>query len=521
MTLNKLKWYNINMKKVLKRIFVYLGVAIISLVATVVLCAGFLFFYRDGNIFGFQYISRKDVIYASVEQNLSATEKIEINGNNFDITVQCSSTAKNLRGAMRNNVFGYTTKKKASANFTLEYKADEKRAVFTVQEPSGWLSKNKSYIVVIIPEDVALNRCSISVSSNKGNITINGDELLEAGEISVKSSKGDVEIKNSKLTNNVRFDVGSGDFKIDETCSSDGKINVISSVNSGRVLLNKIDSEKLEIDKCEVEKLVKGEIYLLKANELYSANNIQGGGKIIVKDIVSAKFASQDTDVSIENISGTVMSVLELSGVGDVKIVGAKCDLKIIAHNGKVVVENPFKTVNVTSDDGNITINNATFYVSVSSGGGNINVNFSEGAGNYSSTDEASARKIFATTMNGTITINGLQNGEIKATNKGVINLIYNKVVGNNSVSGKNGLVNIIVPAPGTPVGSDYAFNLRVTKTEVPCDIEVGSVKWHEAVADGGWERNNIYNENNISHSNNLVVGSMGGVIKIRSRDLV
>lgn len=509
------------MKNVIKRIFVYLGVAIISLVATAVLCAGFLFFYRDGNIFGFQYISKKEVIYAKVEQNLSATEKIEINGKNFDIVVQCSSTAKNLIGAMQNNVFGYTTKKKAVASFTLDYINSEKRAVFTAKEPSGWLSKNKSYIVVVIPEDVASNKCLISVSSNKGDITIDGKELLKAGELSVKSEKGDVQIKNSLLAGDIKLDVGSGDFSIDETCSSEGEINVISNINSGKVLLNKIDSTKLKIDKCQVEKITKGEIYLLKANELYSANNIEGGGKIIVKEVVSTKFASRDTDISIENISGNVPSVLESSGTGDIKVINSKCELKVVAHNGKVVVDNPYKSLNVASDDGNISVNNATLYVSVSSGNGNINVNFSDSAGNYSSADAEPSRKVFATTINGNITIKGLQNGEVKATNKGTINLVYNKVVGNNSISGKNGFVNIVLPAPGTPIGSDYAFNLNIVKTEVNCDIEVGSVKWLEPVAEGGKVFNNIYNENNISHNNNLKIESLGGVIKIRSMDLI
>ena len=521
MTLNKVKCYNIYMKNVIKRIFVYLGVAIISLIATCVLCAGFLFFYRDGNIFGFQYISKKEVIYAKVEQNLSATEKIEINGKNFDIVVQCSSTAKNLIGAMENKVFGYTTKKKGVANFTLNYISGEKKAVFTAQEPSGWLSKNKSYIVVVIPKDVASNKCLISISSNKGDITIDGKDLLKAGEMSIKSAKGDVQIKNSQLAGNVRFEVGSGSFSIDETCSSENKINITSSINSGKVFLNKIDSANLKIDKCEVEKLTKGEIYLLKANELYSASNINGGGKIIVKDVVSTKFTSRDTDISIENISGDVPSVLEVSGTGRVKVVNSKCELRVIAHNGKVVVDNPYKAINIASDGGDIVVNNATSYVSVSSGEGNIDVNFSENAGNYSSSDSEASRKIFATTMNGKITVKGLQNGEIKATNKGVINLVYNKVVGNNNISGKNGLVNIVVPAPGTPVGSDYAFNLNVVKTEVNCDIEVGSVKWLEPVAEGGKAFNNIYNENNIIHNNNLVVESLGGVIKIRSVDLI
>ena len=149
--------YNINMKKGLKTFLIYLGVLILAFLATVVFCAAFLFFYREGNIFGIQYIKRNELIYARENEDMSDIQKIEVYGNNFDINIKLYHGISDLAGVMSNKVFGYAKKSKAQASFTLEYDEVNKTAVFTVKEPKGWLNKSECYIEIALPSDLAEN----------------------------------------------------------------------------------------------------------------------------------------------------------------------------------------------------------------------------------------------------------------------------------------------------------------------------------------------------------------------------
>lgn len=509
LTLARLKWYNINMRKIIKRVFLYFGVASMSLFATVVLCAGFLFFYRDGNIFGFQYVSIKETIHAKTDKNMSATEKIEVNGNNFEIKVRASGDVKELSGSMVCNVSGYTRTSKSKASFTIDYNSGERKVVFTAIEPTGWLSKKNSYILIMIPTEMAKKNCQICIKSNKADITLGGGETLSVGEVVIRSGKGDFIATNVKFNENITLDVGKGDFAIDEGCISSKLIDVHLSVGSGRVGLMRLN-EKFEIDRCVVDKITRGEIYLLKAVELYSAGDVKGGGKIVVGQVGSVNFASEDTDISIDEIANKVQSNIRISGMGDVKISTCRGDLKVDGCDGNIVLENSYGATVLTAKQGDISLPSATLYVSASTDYGNINITFGSGAGEYSSADTNASRKVFANTLNGHITVKGLQNGRISASGKGRIDLEYDKVLGVNEIIGGNGNINIVVPS-GRP------FNLTVLKTEVNCDIMVGVVNKSSAVAEGGWTENGIYG----SSMNDLKVQSGKGVIKIRSKDLI
>ena len=129
------------MKKVFKSTFIYLGVILLAFIATIIFCAAFLFFYRDGNIFGIQYVSSKQVLYAQTSVDLSGMQSIEIESDGYDITIGANSNVKTLVGAMRNKVFGFARKSQAQPSFKLKYNPDTKVAVFTVKEPEGFLNK--------------------------------------------------------------------------------------------------------------------------------------------------------------------------------------------------------------------------------------------------------------------------------------------------------------------------------------------------------------------------------------------
>ena len=107
------------MKKAFKTIFIYFGVLLLALIATIIFCLGFLFFYRDGNIFGVKYVKINQVIYAHESADMSNLQNIEIRSSAYDVNVKLYSNMDQLAGAMRNKIFGYTHKSKAQAKFEL------------------------------------------------------------------------------------------------------------------------------------------------------------------------------------------------------------------------------------------------------------------------------------------------------------------------------------------------------------------------------------------------------------------
>ena len=164
-------------------------------------------------------------------------------------------------------------------------------------------------------------------------------------------------------------------------------------------------------------------------------------------------------------------------------------------------------------------MDNAFKSISAITSYGNIEINFNESAFSYAM--DSNSRTAFATTKNGHIIINGLENGNIKATGNGRISLNYNKVLGDNEVSSQYGIINIVVPNPtDTSNANEYAFNLQVDSS-INSDIKVGVVGSLGVDFNGSGlkEFKNIYNSES-STVNNLRVLAAHNMIKIRSRDL-
>ena len=131
------------MKKTFKVIFIYLGVLILALLATIVFYGGFLFFYRDGNIFGFSYVNSKQIIYAEVEEGLTNLDYIEVESGSYDVIVRVNDNVDKLSGAMRNEIFGYVYKRGAQASFDAKYNSDTNTVKFVAKESKGWINKSK------------------------------------------------------------------------------------------------------------------------------------------------------------------------------------------------------------------------------------------------------------------------------------------------------------------------------------------------------------------------------------------
>ena len=514
------------MKKAFKVIFIYLGVIILALLATVVFCAGFLFFYREGNIFGIQYISTKEVIYAKENEDMSGIQAIEVYSESYEVRIGIVEGVENLIGAMNNEVFGYTKKAKAHTSFKLEYNEDTKTAVFSSQQPKGWLNKKKSFIQIAIPESWADKEFDLIIKTEKADISVLGTDLLSVDNLVIDSNKGEASVSNLNIAKGIDVNIGSGLVYLDSTCSTTNGIDAVINVGSGTINFAKVDTQKFSFGTVEIRRIVKGKIGIIKAEELITNGNINGGGKIEVGEVGVVNFESLDTDIAVKTINGvqgsnSAKSIITITGYGDVFVETSKSNLEVNGYNGNINVNTITESAVLMSNQGDIAVYNAIKAIGVNTEYGDIYVNFVNSNAVY--TPENGIKAIEATTKNGHIIIKGLQHGVITATDNGRISLSYDKIVGNNVIRAKTGAVNIVVPAPtSTSAENAYAFNLKVN-SDVNSDIKVGVVGQLGGVdfaGSGSKEFSNIYNSES-STLNILNVSTSTGVIKIRSTDLI
>jgi len=514
------------MKKAFKTLFIYLGVLLLAFVATAVFCGAFLFFYRDGNIFGIQYIKRNEILYAQENEDMSALKTIEINCESFDVRINVNSQTKNVSGAMKNKVFGYTHKSKAQPSFGLEYDEATQTAVFTAVEPKGWLSRKDCYIEIVIPKDLAEKGYDLHVTTNKSDVVIGGEDVLTLGDIVIKNNKGNTSVKNVLIKGSIEADIGSGWLGFDSKCKTNRKVDCEIKLGSGLVNFTKVNPDEFLIKTVEIKSIKSGTVGIERLEELITNGNINGGGKIEIHNVDFVDFTSLDTKVYIENlgkIGTSVTSRLTFSGFGGCTISNVYSHLQVDGQDGDITINSATETISLITTKGNIKMYKALKLVSASSEYGNIDITFDNVALDYSPSSVGDAnlnRTVIATTKNGHIWIKGLQNGRVSASGSGKISLQYNKVVGENVIDAKTGMVSIAVPNPtSSSRAGEYAFNLTVD-SKTASDIKVGVVGSIGAVdfADSGFKNfTNIYGD---AGTDNLKVTSTTGVIKIRSNDL-
>ncbi|MFQ6723805.1 MAG: hypothetical protein ACLRFE_00535 [Clostridia bacterium] len=517
------------MKKVFKVIFIYLGVALLALLATIIFCAAFLFFYREGNIFGIKYISTSEYIQARDDEDMSGLKSIEITGDSFDIYIKSYDGIGSVVGVMYNKVFGFAKSSEAQAEFSLEYDEVNKVAQFSSVQPSGWLNKSKSYIEIGVPKTLAETGIDLVVISKKADILIGGETDFVINNIIVESIKGDVELTNTCINNQIDINIGSGLLYVDDKCSTAGKIDLNISLGSGKINFTKVNRDNFNIKSVKINSIKSGQIGVLKADELISDGNINGGGRIEIGEVGVVDFLSLDTDLSIVNLLKTEgnSSRIVITGHGDVWIDTVMCDLMVNGNNGSVYIRSALGVVDVETNKGNINIDMADNLVQVNTVDGDAVIKFNPDALEHNpDLDSVSNnyRKVIATTQNGHIKVYEVQNATVQATNAGKVTLEYDRVVGQNVILTQSGSVYIVVPK-AQKLDDSHAFNLQLS-SQVNSDIKVGIVGslgdvQYEVNFNGKSETfNDIYNSG-TGTENDLIINSTYGLIKVRSEDLI
>ena len=498
--------------------FTYLGVILLSLLMTVFVCAAFLFFYRDGNIFGLQYIKRNEVIYANVQNvSTSSIKGISVASEGFDIKIDINSYSGEIRGAMVNKAFGYVHKSKAHANISARFDESTGMVVFNVVEPGGWVSKKDCYIAIGIPESLVDGDIDIDVNSEKGDISVGGNKKISVNDVYVRSGKGQTTLTNLVIKGDLGFDVGSGWLFVDEKCVA-SDIDISVKLGSGKINLTRI--KEFSIKSVKVESIKSGTIGVLKAFEVVTEGDINGGGKIEVGEVKEVTILSLDTDIKVGTLGelgseSALTSRIDISGNGDVEILKAYTNLQITGHNGDVKINEVTGDVSLTTNQGDVEIYNAYKNVSVDTQYGNARVQFSDQAPQYSS----GGRILIAGTKNGHIMASGLQNASVAIREKGRVSLDYDLVRGeNNIMAPKTGIINIVVPYKHD--FESVAINLKTISETLP-DVKVGTADSQQAYIEDGVYILDVDDIYGTAGKNSLNIETATAVIKIRSKDLI
>ena len=511
------------MKKKLKIIFIYIGVLLLSLLMTVVACAAFLFFYREGNIFGIQYIKRNEILYADVSGIAGrSVSGITVIVDDFDVNIGVSPYGEEVRGALNNKVFGYTLKSNAQASITAKYDSVSGEVIFTIVEPQGWLSKKDCYVAIAIPETLAQMNIDLTIKTDKGDILIGRGDQISFGDVNIESSKGEVTLSNVAVENVLNANIGSGWIYVDEKCVADN-VDVNVKLGSGKINFTRIDNFNIKTFK--IESIKSGVVGVLRAYEVVTDGNIQGGGTVEIGSVTELEILSQDTNIKVGTVGqlgseNLLMSRVDITGIGSVELDKVYSKIHVTGHNGYVKINNATGTVSVATNQGDIQISNAYKDVSVDTQYGNALVQFSsdESAPDY--TQSGRAKALFATTKNGHIMAKGVQNANVTIRDKGRVSLDYEFVRGENVITSLGiGNINIVVPYENEN-DECIAFDLR-TKSESKLDVEVGTVSSKQAELIGNTYYLDVDNVYGTASGNVLKIESVTGNIKLRSRNLI
>ena len=507
------------MKKKLKVFFIYVGVILLSLLMTVVVCAAFLFFYREGSIFRIRYIKNDEVLYANMQNiEIEKVGGISIESQGFDVRVSVESFTENIQAALINKSFGYVHKSKAQASISVKFDEGTRLVMFEIVEPEGWVSKKDCYVVVVVPKSLIDNNIDMNIKTEKADILIGGEEVLSLESLDVCTTKGEMSLTNVNIVNSFNIDVGNGELYVDDKCTA-SSVNVNVKIGDGKINFTKI--KDFEIKTLRIEEIKTGLISVLKAWEVVTAGSIRGGGRIEIGQAVELEILTLDTDIKVGTIGelgseNITTSRIDIAGNGDVEILNAYSKLQLTGHNGSVRIGTATGTITISTTQGDIAIDNAYGNVSIDTQYGNATILFSEDAPQYGE----GGRVLVAGTKNGHIISKGVQNANVSISDKGRADIEYDLVRGKNRiVSSTIGNINIIVPHKHS--SQSVALDLYVISRTMP-DVELGTVSSDQAKLNDGYYElpvDNVYG-NNILGSELNVESEMGN-IKIRSSDMI
>ncbi|MBQ3047890.1 MAG: DUF4097 family beta strand repeat protein [Clostridia bacterium] len=366
--------------KLFKKFLIWLAIALGVLVAAFLAVFAYMYFAPGTSVLGFEYVLSKDntqkTYTESTDLSVSGLQALEIVTDRTDIFICPNAESRELKVERYFDFSGFT--KSVNANLsvleTIEKRSfDEKTTAFdktfriVVNEPSGWVSKNNSKIVVRVPTEIDIN--TIYAKSNGGNIYYYSDVekvdgYLKCSDLYLKTDdSGIINITSLREVANYYLTSGDGNVIFNQegtvSCTEDMKFYTNRGVLDIDTTL-KVRNLYINSNNSKIGPQVN--VYNLDGN--LNVNAKSGRYKIsTIGSVAKPKLVAMNLENAEINFGTVNARVSILADTNDV--------------NNKVYINNLFaaeKENNFNIGSGSLTINKLVGNIAADLSSGNINI---------------------------------------------------------------------------------------------------------------------------------------------------
>ena len=453
----------------------------------------FLFFVPGSSLFNITYISL-NVQGVSKAYSKDEVNTITIQSRDFPISV-AEASSENISVLVYSNSLGFTLTK--NSELGINSNLENGNLTFVVTEPHGLTSRGDSYIQLRVPANYSTN---LSIINNNATVNIEKEDFT-INNLYYTANLGEFNLNSGSIVGNLDLELNRSDFNLGENAVTNNN-NVTINVNDGE-----FNATHSNLGEVLIESNTRAIFRIAECDRL-TERVTTAGGRIEAGTIGSINVRTSDTNVYINTLTNG--GTINLTDGGNIEISNTYALTDLTTRLGDISVNGAHAGLVVSSHDGSINVENAYLYVNATNAYGDINVNFSNEADSY--TSETSSRRLVATTENGKITSNGVENLLITIDGSGRVEVNMRDVLGVNSIVGDTGSVSLIINKDSqyTLTTKSDAGNVSVDLMQV--DVTVGNI--------GYTSREETTTRVNLkeweSSENSLVVTTTSGDLTIR-----
>jgi len=400
--------------KLFKKFLIWLAIALGILLVCFLGMFAFMYFSPGSSILGYEYVLTNDKTVTTYDKTTDLSvefiEALEVTTNKADIYILPNTESEELKIERRLVFSGLARSVNADLNVleTIETKSfEEKENTYStfrvvVNEPTGWISENLSYVVVRVPTNITLN--TIYAKSNGGDVYYISDKdesILTCSDLYLKTSHlGLIDIKNNQPINNYYLTSGEGRVVFSQTdniaCenmkfyTNTGALDITNANGDATLNLNclYIYSNNDKIGPKVVINKLNGNLNIDAKDGYYKINEIGSfsNNKTIAITLAESdiKFGTVYGYISLLSNSTNAKNNIEISNLNYTAqthtFETGRGHLKIHSLTGNVAVD-------ATSGDVSIAEATATSSVYVYTTSGDINVNYIKSKDNNKNTN--------------------------------------------------------------------------------------------------------------------------------------
>lgn len=476
----------------MKKFWKYLLIILLLILGLFMVGVLYLFFVPGSSLFNITYVSL-NVQGVSNAYHRDIVQTITIQNRDFPINI-VDASSDNVSIRVYSNSLGFALVD--NSTIAISSNIEDGNLTFTVTEPYGLTSKGDSVIELRIPENFSSN---LRIINRNSTITLNKDDY-SVEDLYYQGYSGQLNITSGSISGNIDLELNRSDFTLGENVTTNNN-NVTINVNDGS-----FNASNADLGEVVIESNTRGVFYIGECDRL-AESIATAGGRIQAGTVGSINVRTSDTNLTINTL--TYGGTIELTMGGNIEIGTTNALTDLIANTGNILVHNAQERLLAETQDGSITVNNALYTVTATTTYGDIQVNFSEEAGHYL---ETGARALEATTDNGRIVANGVENIIITINDNGRAEINMSDVLGVSSVTGGTGSVNIVINQ-----SSKYNLTTRsetgnVSVDLMQVDVTVGNIGYttREETTTG------VNLANGETTTNSLVVTTISGNLTIR-----